>query len=288
MHRHINRLIDRQAGWAKPLGEQAQHALGEVFSTRRPLKDLLNGTWFGHPVHPALTDVPVGAMTVAALFDLTGQDGAADVAVATGLLGMAGAAATGAADAVDTYGRPQVYATVHAVCMTASFGAYATSFLLRLGPSGGRPLAKALAFAGYAAMTAGSYVGGDLTYRLGNQVDRHAFEAGGTKWKALDVSKVPAGKPVRAKLGNDALVLYREADGAPIQALSATCAHAGGPLDKGTVVDGCIECPWHQSRYRLDDGHVVQGPAVFDQPVYEVRETSEGGLEARRAAPTAH
>jgi nitrite reductase/ring-hydroxylating ferredoxin subunit/uncharacterized membrane protein len=288
MHRQINSLVDRQAGWAKPLGEKAQHALGDVFATRRPLKDLLNGTWFGHPVHPALTDVPVGAMTMAALFDVTGQEGAADVAVAVGLVGMAGAAATGAADAVDTYARPQVLATVHATCMTASVAAYSASFLLRMGPRGGRPLAKALAFAGYAAMTAGSYVGGDLTYRLGNQVDRHAFEWGGTKWKPLDVTEVPPGTLVRARAGTDALVLYRELDGAPIQALSATCAHAGGPLDKGTVVDGCVQCPWHQSRFRLDDGHVVQGPAVYDQPVWELRETAEGGLEARRSTSSAH
>jgi nitrite reductase/ring-hydroxylating ferredoxin subunit len=283
MHRQINALVDRQAGWAGPLGEKAQHVLGDLFATRRPIKDLLNGTWFGHPVHPAVTDVPVGAMTMAALFDVTGHDGAADVAVATGLAGMVGAAATGAADAVDAYGRPQVFATVHATCMAASFAAYGASLLLRLGPRGGRPLARTLAFAGYAAMTAGSYVGGDLTYRLGNQVDRHAFASGGTKWKALDVGEVPAGTLVRAKMGNDPLVLYRESDGAPIRALHATCAHAGGPLDKGTVVDGCVQCPWHQSRFRLEDGHVVQGPAVFDQPVFEVRETAEGGLEARRA-----
>ena len=61
------------------------------------------------------------------------------------------------------------------------------------------------------------------------------------------------------------------------------CAHAGGPLDKGTLVDGCVECPWHGSRFRLADGHVARGPAVYDQPVFEVRAKEEGGLEARRA-----
>ena len=288
MHRQIFGLVDRQAGWAKPLGEKAQQLVGDIFATRRPLKDFLNGTWFGHPIHPVITDVPVGAMTVAAVLDMAGQDGAADVATGIGIASMVGAAATGTADAVDTYGRPQVYATVHAVCMTASLAAYSASFLLRLGPSGGRPLAKVLGLAGYAAMSAGAYVGGDLVYRFGNQVDRHAFEAGGAKWRALDVTEVPAGKLTRAKLGNDAIVLYRAADGDAIQALGATCAHAGGPLDKGTVIDGCVECPWHQSRFRLDDGHVVQGPAVFDQPVWEVREADGGGLEARRAAPSPH
>ena len=46
-------------------------------------------------------------------------------------------------------------------------------------------------------------------------------------------------------------------------------------------MDGCVECPWHGSQFRLADGHVARGPAVFDQPVFEVREKAEGGLEAR-------
>ena len=32
-------------------------------------------------------------------------------------------------------------------------------------------------------------------------------------------------------------------DRATVHALHAVCAHAGGPLPQGTVVDGCIECP---------------------------------------------
>ena len=281
MHRRITALIDAQAGWATPLGERVQGWLAPILAERRPLKDALHGTWLGHPVHPAVTDVPVGAMTVAAVLDLAGQDAAADLAVATGIAGMAASAATGAADAVDTDGRPRVLATVHATLMVGSLTAYLVSFALRSGPRGGRPLARLLGLIGYAALTAGAYVGGDLTYRLGNQVDRHAFRRFPTKWKALDVGEVPEGELVRAMLGTEPLVLVR-LEGA-IHALHATCAHAGGPLDKGALIDGCVECPWHQSRFRLTDGHVVQGPAVYDQPRYEVRETPEGGLEARRA-----
>ena len=284
MHRMITALIDRQSGWATPLAEWAQDLLGKLFDGRTPLKNALNGTWLGHPVHPAVTDVPVGAMTVAALLDLAGKDGAADVAVATGIAGMAASAVTGAADAVDTYDRPRLLATVHATLMVTSLGAYLVSFLLRLGPRQGRPLARLLSFAGYGVLTAGAYVGGDLTYRAGNQVDRHAFDSHSTKWKALDVTDVPAGTLVKAKAGADTLVLYRAADGDPITALSSVCAHEGGPLDKGEIVDGCVQCPWHGSQFRLADGHVARGPAVYDQPVFEVRETADGGLEARRAA----
>jgi nitrite reductase/ring-hydroxylating ferredoxin subunit/uncharacterized membrane protein len=282
MHRAIVSLIDAQESWAKPLGEKVQHWLGGVFEQTRPVKDVLNGTWLGHPVHPSITDVPVGAMTVAALLDVAGQDRAADLAVATGVAAMTASAVTGAADAVDAYGKPQVYATVHATLMAGSLVAYTGSLVLRIGPRVLRPLAVAASMAGYAALTAGAYVGGELVYRQGNQVDRHAFDPTSTKWKPLDVSDVPAGSLVKAKAGTDTLVLYREADGAPIRALHAVCAHAGGPLDKGTLVEGCVQCPWHGSRFRLEDGHVMRGPAVYDQPRFEVRETPEGGLEARR------
>jgi nitrite reductase/ring-hydroxylating ferredoxin subunit len=281
MHREISRLVDEQASWAKPVGERVQAWLGELFGRYRREKDVLNGTWLGHPVHPMVTDVPVGAMTVAAILDVTGHEGAADLAIATGLAAMTASAATGAADAVDTYGRPQVQATVHATLMIGSFTAYLVSFLLRLaGPRLVRPIAVLLSWLGYGAMSAGAYIGGDITYRSGNQVDRHAWRAAGKRWKALDVSEVPEGTLVRAMMGSEPLVLHREGD--RISALHATCAHAGGPLDKGTLVDGCVECPWHHSRFRLADGRVAQGPAVYDQPRYEVRVAEGGGLEARR------
>ncbi len=281
MHREISRLIDDQASWAKPTGGRVQGWLRTLFGRYRREKDLLNGTWLGHPVHPVVTDVPVGALTIAAVLDLAGQERAADLAIATGLAGMAASAATGAADAVDTYGRPQVQATVHATLMVGSLGAYLASFALRiLGPRPLRPVALVLSWLGYGALTAGAYVGGELAYVSGNQVDRHAWRATGRKWKALDVDEVPEGRLVRAMMGTEPLVLYR--DGDALQALHATCAHAGGSLDKGRVVDGCVECPWHGSRFRLADGTVRRGPAVYDQPRYEVRAAEGGGFEARR------
>jgi nitrite reductase/ring-hydroxylating ferredoxin subunit/uncharacterized membrane protein len=282
MHRQVAALIDRQARWADPVGDNAQEILAQLLNQRRQVKNLLNGTWLGHPVHPAVTDVPVGAMTVASLLDVTGQDAAADLALATGLAGMVASAVTGSADAVDAYGESKRLATVHGTLMTASASAYLLSLLLRVGPRAGRPLARLLGLVGYGALSAGAYVGGELTYRTGNQVDRHAFERGGGRWEPLDVAEVPQGTLVRAKAGPDPIVLHRVALGDPISAIHAICAHAGGPLHKGTIVDGCVECPWHQSRFELATGHVRQGPAVYDQPRFEVREAALGGLEARR------
>ena len=57
---------------------------------------------------------------------------------------------------------------------------------------------------------------------------------------------------MKAKFGLQNLVLVRH--GERIQALHEQCAHAGGPLSQGTLIDGCLECPWHGSRFRLADG----------------------------------
>ena len=280
MHRRVSRLIDAQERWAKPVGQWNQRWIAAAFANARPLKDFLNGVWLGHPVHPAVTDVPVGALTAGVLLDLAGQRRAADIVTATGVAGMAASAVTGAADAVDAHGRPQVQATVHASIMVGSLTAYLASLAVRGARPSSRPLAVSLALLGYAGVAAGAYVGGELVFGSGNMVDRHAWRTGGARWRRLDVDEVPEGAPVRAKAGQDTLVLYRAGDA--IHALDDTCAHAGGPLSGGTVIDGCIECPWHGSRFRLSDGRVVRGPAVYDQPAYEVRAVDGGGLEARR------
>src|SRR5437762_1792179 len=132
---------------------------------------------------------------------------------------------------------------------------------------------------GHLLVVLGAYVGGDLAFALGNMVDRHAWRPGGTKWAALDLAEVPDRQPTKAKAGAQALVLVRMGD--TIAALHDTCSHAGCSLSEGTVVGDTIQCGCHGSRFKLSDGRVVVGPAVHDQPAYEVRR-SDGKLEARR------
>jgi len=122
----------------------------------------------------------------------------------------------------------------------------------------------------------------------GNMVSRHAFRGAGTKWVRLDTGDVtdltalPEATPTKARAGSNDLVLVRI--GGTVHAIHAVCAHAGGPLAEGTVVDGCVECPWHGSRFRLEDGRARRGPTVYDQPAYEIRQAEKGGYEVRRAA----
>jgi nitrite reductase/ring-hydroxylating ferredoxin subunit len=155
---------------------------------------------------------------------------------------------------------------------------YLISFVMRLGavPS---PAEVWLSVLGFVIVITSAYVGGELVYNMGTQVDRHAWRGGGTKWAALDVTEIPADKPVKAKAGAQTLVVVRR--GNTLNALHDVCAHQGCSLSEGKLVGEVIECGCHGSRFRLSDGLVVRGPAVFDQPHFEVRE-AEGKLEVRR------
>ncbi len=284
----LARLVTAQDGWARPLGDFNHRWLNALFRPIRPLKDFLNGTWIGHPLHAAATDIPIGALLLTVILDVLGQTAAADVALVVTILFMLAAAVTGAADYTDTDGAARVRATVHSTLMVVALLLLLISLALRATGGTDRTIAIALSFIGFLIVTAGAFVGGDVVYLFGNMVSRHAFRGSGTKWVKLDtgdvtdLATIPEATPTKMKAGINDLVLVRV--GETVHALHAVCAHAGGPLAEGTVVDGCIECPWHASRFRLTDGHLRQGPALYDQPAYEIRAAEGGGYEVRRTA----
>jgi nitrite reductase/ring-hydroxylating ferredoxin subunit/uncharacterized membrane protein len=278
LHKTIERILDAQAGWADPLGKLFVAIFAALYKPIPILKDFLNGVWLGHPLHPAITDVPIGAYVVAIVLDFSGQRAAATAAIAVGIVFMLLAALAGYADYIDLEGKSQRFGTVHSSLMLVALVLYVVSFAMRLGavPS---PAEVWLSVIGFLIVITSAYAGGELVYNLGTQVDRHAWRGGGTKWTALDVTDIPADKPVRAKAGAQTLVVVRHGKG--LEALHDVCAHQGCSLSEGKIVGETIECGCHGSRYRLRDGLVVRGPAVFDQPHFEVRE-AEGKIEVRR------
>jgi len=283
--RLVTRLVDAQAGWARPFGDFNHRWLSALFRPIRPVKDFFNGTWLGHPVHAALTDVPIGALTVALILDIVGQPVGADVALLIGVLSMLGAAAVGFADYTDTDGTARMRATVHATVMVVALVFFAISLVIRAGNPTDRTVAFALLLVGYLVIALGAAIGGDLVYLIGTHVNRHAWRGSGAKWVAVDLGglpDIPEGGPTKLKAGINDLVVVRNGD--QILALHAQCAHAGGPLAEGELVKDQIQCPWHGSRFHLANGHVARGPAMYSQPAYELRRTEAGGWEARRAA----
>ena len=131
--RYVTRLVDAQAGWARPFGDFNHRWLTALFRPIRPVQDFLNGTWLGHPVHAALTDVPIGALTVALILDIVGQPVGADVALLLGVLSMLGAAVAGLADYTEIDGNARMRATVHATLMVVSLVLFAISLVIRAG-----------------------------------------------------------------------------------------------------------------------------------------------------------
>ena len=280
--RLLERLVDAQARWAKPVGDWLHGVTAAVFGRILPVRDFLAGTWLGHPLHPLLTDVPIGALTVTIVLDVIGQPVAADVALLVGVLTMLASALAGYADYSTTDGRARVRATVHSAMMLVSLAIYLVSLAIRATSPTNRALPIALSIVAYVILAGGAFVGGDVVFLLGNMVDRHAWRSSGTKWAPVEVGEIAEGSLVKARVGIQDLVLIRTGD--TILALHNQCAHAGGPLNEGTLVDGRVECPWHGSRFEVATGRRRRGPTVYDQPTYEIRKIDAGGYEARRVS----
>lgn len=290
MARLLARLVALNDGWARPLGDFNHRWVSALFRPIRPIKDLLNGRWLGHPLHAALTDLPIGLLLGAVILDLIGQPGAADVVLLATIVTMLLSALSGLADYSDTDGTARTRATTHSTLMVVALVLLIVSAVLRTGAPADRTVPIVLSIIGFLLVSAGAFVGGDVAYVLGNMVSRHAFRGAGQKWIRLDTGDItdlaamPDSTPTKMRAGINDLVVVRL--GETVHALHAVCAHAGGPLDEGTIVDGCVECPWHASRFRLSDGLARQGPTVYDQPSYEIRAAESGGYEVRRRVVT--
>lgn len=263
------------------LGKPVASKVGEVVG-HGPVKDALSGVWMTHPLHPMLTDLPIGFWTSSFVLDVVGgrrSRPAADRLLGFGILSAVPTAASGLSDWSDTLGEERRIGVVHALANSAALVLYSCSWVARRRGRRGRGVA--LGFLGATAATAGGYLGGHLVYRQGVGSDRNAWKHGGDEWvDVADDLSLTEGRPLVAKAGDDDVLLVRTAGA--VVAISNVCGHAGAPLDEGSFDDsGCVTCPWHGSVFRLADGHVVHGPATGHQPRYDVR-SEAGRLSVRR------
>jgi nitrite reductase/ring-hydroxylating ferredoxin subunit/uncharacterized membrane protein len=278
--------------WLKPTEDGLQNLIHKAFRFRggRQVKNFLHGTWVGHPLHAILTDIPIGAWTAAIVFDALDSVSArrhyhiaADTAVALGLVGAVGAAASGLTDWQDIDPPARRIGLVHGLLNVASVALFGSSLLVRR--RGGRTTGRGLAALGYAACVAAARLGGNLVYGQKIGVDHTASEKLPDEFTpVLSESDLDEGKPVRAEHNGTPILLVRR--GSQIYALAETCSHLGGPLSEGKLDDHAIQCPWHGSRFSIRDGHVVDGPAVHPQPCLEVR-IQNGQIEVRKPEPGA-
>jgi nitrite reductase/ring-hydroxylating ferredoxin subunit/uncharacterized membrane protein len=273
----------------KPVEERLQKLVDSALycggsATAQKIRNFLNGTWLGEPLHVVLTDVPVGAWTVAMVFD--GLDLirsrrefelAADTSIAIGLAGAIGAAATGVTDWSDVDPPARRIGLIHGLLNIGATALFTTSLLLRTKKS--RTAGRISAALGYAVMSYAAHLGGTMVYEHRVGVDQTDGELFPEEFVAvLPESELLEGKPTRATHNGVPFLIVRR--GNRLFAMAGTCSHFGGPLSEGKLVGDSIVCPYHSSRFALEDGHVLDGPAVHPQPCMEVR-ARNGQIEIR-------
>jgi nitrite reductase/ring-hydroxylating ferredoxin subunit/uncharacterized membrane protein len=265
------------------VAEPLQKAVRSSVPQESQLKDFLSGTWLGHPLHPPLTDVVIGAWTSALLLDLLGGkhgEEAADRLVAAGILAAVPTASAGLSDWAELRGGSRRVGTAHALGNTTALLLHTLSWFARR--RGARAGGVALSGLGYGVATFSAWLGGHLSFAKGVGVNQTAFEEAPSEWTpVLDEAKLEEGQPTAARANGLALVLMRR--GEQLHALADRCSHRGCSLHKGKLnPDQTLTCPCHGSTFRLD-GTIVKGPATSPQPALDVR-TNQGKVEIRRRA----
>jgi nitrite reductase/ring-hydroxylating ferredoxin subunit len=263
---------------ADPLQRVAKAAVPE--GSR--LKDALSGTWLGHPLHPPLTDVVVGAWTGALLLDLLGGEDAeagADALVAAGIVASVPTALSGISDWSDVRGGSRRVGTVHALGNTTALVLHTLSWFARR--DGDRGRGRLLSGAGFAIASLSAWLGGHLSFGKGVGVNQTAFDSVPQEWtRVLDAAQLHDGTLTPAVAGTTPVLLLRR--GERLHALDDRCSHRGCALHEGTLDGDMIICPCHGSTFRLD-GSIVRGPATAPQPRFDVR-ISDGSVEIKALA----
>jgi nitrite reductase/ring-hydroxylating ferredoxin subunit/uncharacterized membrane protein len=272
---------DQLTAWLAPVRERYQDNL---------LLELMHGgRWLGHPIHPALSDLPIGLWAGVMVLDATdrgsdhqaGMD-AAGVLSAAGVLAAGATALTGLTDWTVSDDEDRRVGLFHGILNTAALGLQCASLGARV--TGHRGTARALGAAGFAVTAAAGYVGGHLVFTKGVMVNRVAWATGPRRWtRALAEADLPEKSPTAVEAEGRQILLYRE--GERLYAIDNVCSHAGGLLSRGSVADLTVTCPLHGTRFSLTDGSVQRGPASQPQPVIPTR-IRNGWIEVRGSLPT--
>jgi nitrite reductase/ring-hydroxylating ferredoxin subunit/uncharacterized membrane protein len=273
-------FIDRQK-WLDGISNAVQPALRKAFSETGPpgkmVKDLLNGVWLGHPLHPVITDVPIGAWTVTQVLDVmsfvAGEDDnldrAADMALSLGVLAAVGAAVTGIVDWSDTNGSPRRMGMVHAMLNTVSLTLNVGSMGMRAGGRRNRGTARLLSLTAYGVSSAAAFIGGELVYNLGQAVNRNAWTEGPKDFKEIGVPvDFDDGKMHHVQVSGNDIVLVQDEDG--VHGFGGICSHQGCGLWEGKLEGHVVTCQCHGSEFDITDGSNMHGPATAPVPSYEV------------------
>lgn len=262
----------------RTVSKKLQRLLNKIFleGPLRPLKNFANGSWLEHPLHPLLTDVPVGAWTVtillylaALLFGMNELGIAIALAMGLGILAALAAIATGFMDWMDVDPTELSIGFTHAVVNSFGTLLFIVAWALLFTAQWQVSVANFIpALVGYGVIAGGAYLGGTLVFRFGTMINRNAYRSGPKEFTpVVAFEDLADNKPARFVVQGQPVLLVRH--GQRVYAIGAVCSHYGAPLEQGTIHGSTIECPWHYSRFSLEDGSVKTGPATAPVPLYE-------------------
>jgi nitrite reductase/ring-hydroxylating ferredoxin subunit len=281
----VNDAVDRleHAGPLDPVVDAVSGIVSKALGPQK-VRDALHGVWLGHPLHPVLTDVPIGMWSAAAVLDLMpGAGPAAAALVGTGVVAAVPTAVAGWADWAQLNKPHQRVGLVHAAANIAGLSLYIGSLAARMRGRSAR--GKALGFLGLGAVMAGGYLGGHLSFRqaAGANHTSDLLDIFPPGWQDIGpLDELPEGELTKRTVEGVGLLIMRR--GQHVDVLADKCTHLSGPLTDGEFTvergQGCVVCPWHGSTFRLSDGGVVHGPATSAQPHFEAR-VSAGSVEVK-------
>jgi nitrite reductase/ring-hydroxylating ferredoxin subunit/uncharacterized membrane protein len=289
-HAELAEWVDR-LGWLRSASDWLAGVLvpfRERHQDNIAVELLHGGRWVGHPLHPALSDLPIGLWAGVMVLDATDRDpaprrgiDAAGMLSAAGILAAAATSLTGLTDWTVSDDQDRRVGLFHGLLNTVALGLQGASLGARV--AGHRGTARTLAAAGFAVTAAAGYLGGHLVFTKGVMVSRVAWATGPRRWtRVLQEADLPYETPTAALAEGRQILLYRHRG--QLYAIDDVCSHAGGLLSRGPVADLAVTCPLHGSRFALADGCVLRGPASQPQPVLPTR-IRNGWVEVRGSRP---
>ena len=289
-HGDLAAWVDR-LGWLRTTSDWLTGVLGPVRERYQdnPVLELMHGgRWVGHPLHPALSDLPIGLWAGVMVLDATDRDpaprrgmDAAGMLSAAGIVAAGATALTGLSDWTVSNEEDRRAGLLHGLLNTVALGLQGASLGTRV--AGHRGTARALGAAGFTVTAAAGYLGGHLVFTKGVMVNRVAWATGPRRWtRALQEAELPDDSPTAVQAEGRQIMLYRHRG--RLYAIDNICSHTGGLLSRGAVADLTVTCPLHGSRFSLADGCVSRGPASQPQPVLPTR-IRNGWIEVRGSQP---
>lgn len=260
------------------------------------IKDLLQGKWLKHPLHPILIHFPVGLFVLSLLLDLTnlifGVSNALVLAafytMSLGIIMALLASIAGLADWYDIRADhpAKKIATQHMWLNLGMMLVYALNINLRypsLNDIQTPILPFVLSLLGAGIIGVSGYLGGTMVFDEGIGVGRHRRRTG-TPHQTIHVSS-EHGDPLEGTVAvadadslKDGETLRVQLDGnvmaianleGKLYAFQEFCTHRYGPLSEGTFENGQVMCPWHRSCFDIRTGKVTKGPAKVGLKTYQ-------------------